>query len=142
MKNLEQAIPVLRMEDPSLAEKFYCEMLGFTKRSLYFPIPGKDSPAYLSLEQDGAQVHLSSYTATTLASVYFNVRDIDTLFAELSARGVKCRAPIDQTWAKREIALSDPFGNKLTFGSPIDQERTQRAIERERESRDHTRRSS
>ena len=44
MFTFERAIPVLRMDDPALAEEFYCGQLGFARLSLYFTAPSDASP--------------------------------------------------------------------------------------------------
>ena len=46
--------------------------------------------------------------------VYFECRDLDATYAQLSARGVAFdTAPADQPWLWREAYLRDPDGNVL-----------------------------
>lgn len=118
MLTFERAIPILRMDDPAIAEAYYCGQLGFARLSLYFADPVGREPAYLTLGRDEVRLHLSSFEANRPASAYLEVNDVDTLFAELTGRGATCHLPpTDQTWGRREIALRDPFGNTLTFAS-------------------------
>ena len=50
---------------------------------------------------------------------YVQLRGVDALFAELTARGVATASdPADRPYGMRDFELVDPFGNRIAFGEP------------------------
>src|SRR2546425_282278 len=120
-KNILAAIPVLHISDSRSAEDFYCRHLGFTKQWDYRPASPKSDPAYLGLDRDGVRLHLSSFSGDGVCGsvAAFFVIDVDTLFTEFAARGVKIELePNDQSWGNREMYIRDQDGNSLRFIQP------------------------
>lgn len=120
-KNILVAIPVLHISDSQSAEEFYCRKLGFARQWDYRPASPKADPAYLGLDRDGVQLHLSSFSGDGVygSVAAFYVTDVDALFAEFSARKVTIDLePCDQTWGNREMYVRDPDGNSLRFIQP------------------------
>lgn len=121
--NIQTSIPVLLVSDAASAKLFYCEKLGFKKQWEYKPSAPEVSPAYLGLERDGAQIHISSFCGDGNLSgvVFFFVGNVDALFREFSVRDVKFELePFNQTWGNREMYLRDPDGNSLRFGQLLE----------------------
>jgi len=118
---------MLQVPDFSIAFKFFTEILGF---SAPFRL---GNYAYLELEGAGVRileergrppVELENARTT----IYFDVRDVDALYAELKPRlaalpGGDVQGPRDQHWNQRELQVRLPDGNWLTFGQPSRRQR-------------------
>lgn len=114
------AVPVLHVTDTRAAEEFYCGSLGFTLESAHRHEGGE--PGYLWVSRDNVHLHLSSFPGDAVAGgvVMVLVEDVDSLFAELSAKGVKFDPePVDQSWGNREAYVKDPDGNSIRFFRPL-----------------------
>jgi uncharacterized glyoxalase superfamily protein PhnB len=118
---MKLAVPVIRVSSSKAAEKFYCEGLGFTKRSTYRPDPTKDDPCYFVFIRGEARIHVHSFPggAPFGSDVQIQVDDVDALHDEFVARGVPIRmAPTDQDWGNREMGVRDADGNNIGFAMP------------------------
>ena len=66
------------------------------------------------------RLHLTSFkdgvVGAWTSTVYVFVDDVDVLYAELGAKGMSLRAPIDQDWGTREFGVRDADRNLITFG--------------------------
>jgi len=107
----EQVVPVLRVEDASRAVDWY-ERLGFRKEWEHQFEPG--FPWFVSIARGPVRIYLSEHTGDarpdTLIHLY--VRDVDAVAEEFGV-------PVDENGlAGREIALSDPDGNRLRIATP------------------------
>jgi uncharacterized glyoxalase superfamily protein PhnB len=114
----KSATPVLRVSSAAVAEKFYCQQLGFQLQSTNRLSESQTDPCYLSVRRDEARLHLSSFSGDgAMGSVAFLlVEDVDALYAELMAKGVPIAlTPTDQTWGNRELYVKDADGNSLRF---------------------------
>ena len=112
------AIPVLHVSDSVAAEQYYCARLGFRRHFAYRPDPAKPDPCYTGLSRDGVWLHVSSFSGDGVGGgvVYLLVEDVDALYAELVARGVRIDLePTDQTWGNREMYVKDADGNCMRF---------------------------
>ena len=117
---LKRAIPVMHVTDVVAAEEFYCGRLGITVLATWRADPTVANPAYLTVERDGVQLHLTSFNDGTVgtwtSNVYIFVDDVDGVFAEFSGRGVAVNGPFDQTWGTREFGVRDVDRNVISFG--------------------------
>ncbi|HKY06063.1 MAG TPA: VOC family protein [Blastocatellia bacterium] len=114
----KSAIPVLHVSSSRAAEEFYCDRLGFSKQFAYRIDEAKPDPCYMGLSRDGALLHVSSFSGDGVSggAVYLLVDEVDSLHAELVARGVQIDLePTDQTWGNREMYVKDPDGNSIRF---------------------------
>lgn len=115
---LNRAIPVLHVSSSEAAERFYCDSLGFEKRSSYRPDPDRPDPCYLVVHRDGAWLHLSSFRDDSVpgAAVCLLVESVDRLCEEFESSGITLALqPTDQSWGTREMYLRDPDNNSLRF---------------------------
>ena len=117
MPVLGTVTPVMRMFDAALARAFYVGFLGF---ELHWEHRFEEnSPLYMELRRDRGVLHLSEHhgDATPGSAVRIEVADIGALHAELAARDYRFARPgLEHTpWQTREIAVTDPFGNRLHF---------------------------
>ena len=117
--NVTQAVPILRIFDEAAARDFYCDFLGFTIDFEHRFEPSL--PLYMGIQRDGLTLHLSGHHGDTTPGtrVYIVVNEGLTEFAqELSAKNHKhCRpgCPDTTPWGTKELTITDPFGNRLTF---------------------------
>ena len=106
---MEEAIPVLRISDAAAAMAWYGR-LGYRQEWEHRFEPG--FPAFVSVARDGgARLFLSEHTgdATPDTLVYLRVADVDAVAAEFGV------AVEEEPWG-REVALTDPDGNRLRVG--------------------------
>jgi catechol 2,3-dioxygenase-like lactoylglutathione lyase family enzyme len=88
-------------------------------RSLGFRLIVDSPPEYARFEcPDGDATFSVQLVDAAIAGpgvvVYFECRDLDGTYAQLSARGIVFEAaPTDQPWLWREAYLRDPDGNLL-----------------------------
>jgi uncharacterized glyoxalase superfamily protein PhnB len=118
---LKHAIPVLRVSHSTAAEEFYCRDLGFQRTFAYRPDESQPDPCYMGLERDGVWLHISSFAGDGVPGngVYVAVENVDSLHAELVAKGVTIDTePVDQAWGNREMYVKDPDGNSIRFIEP------------------------
>ena len=111
------AIPLLHVENPVVAEKFYCDQLGFKKTFTYQPF-GETGPSYLGIMRDGVRIHLSSFPEDGKSGtpIVLVVDDVDILFKEFTTKNVQIDlAPVDQSWGNREMYLKDGDNNSIRF---------------------------
>jgi hypothetical protein len=73
-------------------------------------------------DRDRIGIHLAHVSDRCPASTYLYVRDADALFAEWSMPEVRgTTRPVEDTpYGLREGSHTDPFGNLIRFGSPMD----------------------
>jgi uncharacterized glyoxalase superfamily protein PhnB len=116
------AIPLLHVTSAVEAEKFFCQLLGFTREFAHRAVDAQPDPSYIGLSRDGVALHLSSFPGDGVAGavVNFFVTDVDALYAEFVARQVPIAvAPVNQTWGTREMYVRDADGNSLRFQAAI-----------------------
>jgi catechol 2,3-dioxygenase-like lactoylglutathione lyase family enzyme len=113
-----RAIPVLHVSSSALAERFYCDGLGFRQRFAYRPDEPRVDPCYMGLERDAVVLHVSSFPGDGVSGgvANFIVGDVDALHEELRSRGVPIDLePVDQSWGNREMYVMDADGNSIRF---------------------------
>src|SRR5258705_13461549 len=114
---IKLAIPLLHISDPSVAESFYCNQLGFTKSFSYSPF-GETGPYYIGIIRDGIRVHLSSFSGDGITgnAVILIVENVDALYDEFILKGMKIdMPPTDQSWGNREMYIADADNNSIRF---------------------------
>jgi Glyoxalase superfamily protein len=105
----EELVPIFRVRDGYAAAAWYAR-LGFVVEGEHRFEP--HLPLYLFLRRGEVRLHLSEHIgdARPCALVYFYVDDVDAVATEFDV--VITRQP----WA-REVALTDPDGNRLRIGT-------------------------
>jgi uncharacterized glyoxalase superfamily protein PhnB len=118
---LRKTTPILRIFDEAKAREFYLDWLGFTVVFEHRFEPGM--PLYMGVRRDDCVLHLSEHhgDASPGASMRIEAGDVDVLCAELLARPYRGARPSVQAmpWGTRDMGVTDPFGNRLTFTSAI-----------------------
>lgn len=105
-------MPIFRVADGEVAARWYAR-LGFRVVGRHRFTP--ELPLYVLLERDGVHLHLSEHLgdAPPGSLAYFWVDDLDAIATDFGAEIV------EQPWA-REVALTDPDGNRLRVATAHD----------------------
>ena len=114
---LAQAVPVLRIFDVEKAREFYVGFLGFSWD--WEHRFGEKLPLYVQVSRSAVVLHLSEHhgDACPGAAVRIVTTGIDDLHREVMDRDHPYARPgvEDAPWGAREMMVTDPFGNRLTF---------------------------
>jgi uncharacterized glyoxalase superfamily protein PhnB len=115
---LSSTTPILRMFDEAKAREFYVDFLGFTID--WEHRFGENFPLYMQVSKDRCVLHLSEHhgDCSPGSAVRIEASGVDVMSREL--RGKKYRyanpgCPEPTPWGTKELALTDPFGNRLIF---------------------------
>ena len=115
MIDFPRVIPILRIFELAKAREFYLDFLGC---SIDWQHGGGDSPHYIQVSRAELVLHLTEHHGDTTPGtrVFIETRGIEALYAELSGKAYRFNRPGLETvpWGK-ELEVSDPFGNRLTF---------------------------
>lgn len=115
-------VPILRMFDEAKAREFYIDYLGFKVAFEHRFEP--EAPLYMGVSIDGVEIHLSEHhgDAAPGATLRIEMADVNAYHEQLTAKHYKYARPgiQDQEWGLREVAIADPFGNKLIFCEPLE----------------------
>ena len=113
----ETVTPVLRSFDETKAHAFYVDYLGFTIDWQHRFEP--QLPLYMQVSRGAVLLHLTEHhgDATPGSAARIAVSDVDALWRELQARPYPNARPAVEAmpWGSREMSITDPFGNRLTF---------------------------
>jgi uncharacterized glyoxalase superfamily protein PhnB len=110
------AATVFTVSDIAKSVEHYRDAFGFTVTFQY------GTPTfYVCLSRDEVDLHLLSAHETKRlpgnGAVCVFVKDVDSLHAELAARGAKVvKPPQNYDYGMRDFDVIDPDGNQLTFG--------------------------
>ncbi len=114
--SLNQVIPVLHVDLPEAAREFYVDVLGFEFD--WGVDAGAERGSYGQVSRADLQLHLTTDTPPRAgADVYFRMEGIDALFRAVKAK-IATTQPLaihDTFYDARELAIEDPFGNRLRF---------------------------
>ena len=109
--------PVFRIFDEQRAKQFYVNFLEF---SIEWEHRFEDGlPLYLEISRDDVTIHLTEHHGDCCpgATVRIKTENLAELHQELSDREYGFARPqVDDTpWGTKEMSITDPFGNRLTF---------------------------
>lgn len=118
MPELGPATPVLRSFDAEKARELYVDFLGFEVE--FEHRLGPKFPLYMGLALSACRVHLTEHhgDACPGAHVRIQLDDIRRFLEVLQAKDymhAKPGGPEATPWGTLEAAITDPFGNRLTF---------------------------
>lgn len=118
---IRSAIPIFRIFSVEKAFEFYRDFLGFTVD--WEHRFGNNFPLYAQVSRSGLTLHLSEHAgdASPGARAFVNISGIEALHAELNAKDYRYMKPAIETqpWG-RELTVTDPFSNRITFCEPQD----------------------
>ncbi len=118
MPSFGPIIPVLRIFDQHKAREFYLDFLGclpeFEHRF------GDNFPLYMGVSLGNCRLHLSEHhgDACPGAAIRVGVDGLDDFVCGLQSKHYRYAKPANpekKPWGTRELTLTDPFGNRLTF---------------------------
>ena len=116
----QKVFPQLRVTDWARSRAFYCDGLGFTVDWEHHFAP--ELPVFAQLTREGLSLFLSGHGGDCQVggAAYFFVDDVNAWHGDFMSRGVKPDAsPADTNYGVREMAVVDPDGNRLRFGTRI-----------------------
>ncbi|HEY6136683.1 MAG TPA: glyoxalase superfamily protein [Thermoanaerobaculia bacterium] len=117
MVRMLRSIPIVRIFDEAKAREFYVGFLGFSVD--WEHRFAADAPLYMQVSRGDCVLHLSEHygDASPGAGIRIDTTELDAFHAELTAKRYKYARPgiNEQPWG-REVAVKDPFGNRLIFG--------------------------
>jgi uncharacterized glyoxalase superfamily protein PhnB len=120
---LGRTTPILRIFDEAKAREFYVDFLGFKVDWEHRFEPGL--PLYMQVSKDGCVLHLSEHhgDCSPGAAMRIETSDLDAFHAVLASKRYKYARPgiEEMPWGTRDMSVKDPFGNRLTFTTFIDQ---------------------
>jgi catechol 2,3-dioxygenase-like lactoylglutathione lyase family enzyme len=112
----EAPIPLLRIFDEAKAREFYVDFLGFAVD--WEHRFDASLPLYMQVSRDRCVLHLSAHHGDASPGAALRVRTdaLDALHAALTAKQYRYARPgiVEQPWG-RDMTVTDPFGNRLTF---------------------------
>lgn len=111
--------PVLFAKDLQEALAYYRNKLGFRVSWTYGSPAFRAGVAFDSLElqlTDDAQ-----QPPAVPANLYFHVTGVDAYYARCRERGATLSSELeDRPWGMRDFRVTDPTGNRLGFGEPVE----------------------
>jgi catechol 2,3-dioxygenase-like lactoylglutathione lyase family enzyme len=117
--DLGKPTPILRSFDEAKAREFYLDFLGFKADWEHRFEPGL--PLYLQVSLGECVLHLSEHhgDASPGSALRIPCRALDAYQQALLAKRYRNARPgiTEQPWG-REMAVADPFGNRLVFFEP------------------------
>jgi catechol 2,3-dioxygenase-like lactoylglutathione lyase family enzyme len=113
MIGFECIVPILSVRSLQASIRYYVDVLGFK-----VDWGGDDASIMASVSRDGRAIMLCQGEQGQPGTwVWIGVENIEPLFEQYSARGVKFRLePTNYPWAY-EMQIEDPDGHVLRFGS-------------------------
>ncbi len=123
--------PFIKCSDILISLEFYTNVLDFVIVRPPDPDPTSFMSKYSQIERGGCLVHLSSHGGDGVFGnvIYVRVDDIDSLYRKFVANGLKIDSPTEypslrmppfkQTWGMKEFTVTDPDGNKITYGHEL-----------------------
>lgn len=126
----EHSVTTLGCRDVQRSADWFRDVLGFhldPETGLFGDEPD-EGPVYAILDRDGVGVHLQIRRGSVAVDrddiegdAYFYVDDVDSLYAEYTAKGVTIHRDIyDEPYGMRDFCIETPDGHRLSFGSPLD----------------------
>lgn len=124
---MERAVPILPVDDLTVAKRFYVDGLGFR---ISFEASDDGGTGILGLERGALRLTLDCPMSGhgRHACVALEVDDADAYYGEWSAKVLVLRPPRDESWEGRTFDLTDPFGNTIFVIGPRLQSRRQACI--------------
>ncbi len=114
---LGRITPILRIFDEAKAREFYVDFLEFKVDWEHRFEP--DLPLYMQVSKDDCILHLSEHfgDGSPGSHVRIETTGVEEFQQQLLAKRYKNSRPCieDTPWGTREMSISDPFGNGLTF---------------------------
>ncbi|RFA27324.1 glyoxalase/bleomycin resistance/extradiol dioxygenase family protein [Alkalilimnicola ehrlichii] len=119
--NFGKTTPILRIFDETKAKEFYVGFLGFKVDWEHRFAEGM--PLYMQISKDGCILHLSEHHGDSCpgAALRIETGEVERFHQQLVAAGYAYAKPVlkEMPWGSKDMSVTDPFGNKLTFTNSI-----------------------
>jgi uncharacterized glyoxalase superfamily protein PhnB len=119
---LNRAVPILRMFDERKAKEFYRDFLGFSVDWEHRFEP--ETPLYMQVSRGDVVFHLSEHYGDGVpgTAVMVVMTGIEDYLRELKKKKYKYYRPGIQLqpWNAKELAVIDPFGNRIRFSEFVE----------------------
>jgi catechol 2,3-dioxygenase-like lactoylglutathione lyase family enzyme len=118
-----KTVPIFRIFSLEKAREFYIDFLGF--KVDWEHRFTSDAPVYMQVSRDDLAIHLSEHhgdgTPGSMAYVYAS--GVEELHRELNEKHYRHNHPglQRQDWGMLEMAVVDPFNNRIVFAEPAEQ---------------------
>ena len=115
--NIRRVVPDIRSRQMDESRAFYVDFLGFNVAMdmgfiTTFVAPGNPTSQINVLHDDGS--------SALLPNVSIEVEDVDKVYADATARGLKIAYPLtDEPWGVRRFFVVDPSGTILNIMSHL-----------------------
>ncbi|WP_027330775.1 glyoxalase superfamily protein [Marinimicrobium agarilyticum] len=113
--------PILRSFDEAKAKEFYLDFLEFNLDWEHRFEEGL--PLYMQVSKDGCVLHISEHhgDCSPGAALRIQVDDVEPYHKLLLGKNYGYARPgvQEMPWGSKDMAISDPFGNRLVFTSAI-----------------------
>jgi uncharacterized glyoxalase superfamily protein PhnB len=113
--------PILRIFDEDRAKEFYVNFLGF--RIDWEHRFEEDLPLYMQISKDDCILHLSEHHGDGCpgAAMRIETNELEAFQKVLLAKDYKYARPSieEMPWGSRDMSVTDPFGNRLTFTNAV-----------------------
>lgn len=113
---VQEAIPIIRIFEEAKAREFYLGFLGFNLDWVHRF--GDNAPLYAQVSRAGLKLHLSEHhgDASPGSRTFVPMRGVEALQKELRDKDYTYNNPgINDTPWGREVTVTDPFSNRITF---------------------------
>lgn len=120
----QKSVPVFRIYSLEKAHEFYVDFLGCKVDWQHSFEPG--GPVYMQVSRGALVIHLSEHhgdgTPGSVAYVYMT--GAEALHRELNEKKYRHNRPglQRQDWGMLEVAVVDPFNNRIVFGEPTEKQ--------------------
>jgi uncharacterized glyoxalase superfamily protein PhnB len=119
---VRELVPLLFVDDIQLCVGFYVDKLGFKVEARWEP---EGALAWCKLRRDGSAIMLQQANDEDGPAnergrgvyFYFDCDDVDTMYADVVARGLKVKPPKVAYYGLKQISVRDPSGYNLWFQS-------------------------
>lgn len=119
---ISELVPLLYVDDVELSVAFYRDRLGFRLALAWEP---EGQLTWCRLERDGAAVMLQQACEEDVPAdqrgrgvgFFFNCDDAETLYRQLTARGLSVAPPQLAFYGMNQVFVTDPDGYELCFQS-------------------------
>ena len=113
--------PILRLFDQAKAREFYVDFLGF--KIDWEHRFGEGMPLYMQVSKGGCVLHLSGHhgDCSPGGAMRIETDELEAFQQQLLAKNYQYARPgiEDTPWGSRDMSISDPFGNRLTFTNVV-----------------------
>ena len=118
-------VPILRMFDVRKAKEFYRDFLGFSVDWEHRFEP--NTPLYMQVSRGNVMLHLSEHYGDAVpgSAIRIEMSGIEDFLRELQQKKYKYYRPGIQLqpWNAKEMAVIDPFGNRIHFSEFVEPEK-------------------